>query len=115
MLDKTTIKILKFIAKNQPCTFEDMGNFIGEDYRYSLHIDLISQKHFIYKVDETSNGNALISLTPEGESVIEEYQRITRAEFKSNVAVGIAFCALFKPANIDLIEFMKKLVRLLTE
>lgn len=115
MFDKTTIKILKFISKNQPCTFEKVGQFIHEDCAYSLHIHQIDVNHLIYKTGVTTTGEALISLTPEGEAAIEEYQRINSAELKSRIAIGISFVALFKPTNIDLIEFMKKLVRLLIE
>lgn len=113
MVDKTTAKILKFIAKNQPCTFEDVGKFLDVDYRYSPHIDRINREHLIYKFDSLPDGKSLIALTPKGEFAIEEYQRISLVDLKSTIAIIIAFLALLKPSNVDFFEFMKRLVQLL--
>ena len=110
MVDKDTVKVLKFIADSQSCTFDDIERKFGVDFRYSIQMRFIDKNHFIDVTGRSSNGKVLLSLTPEGKSAIEEYSRIFNAERRANVALVIAFLALFKPASIDLFEFMKRLV-----
>lgn len=110
MIDKDTVKVLKFIAGSQSCTLDDIEREFGIDFRYSMQMRFIDKNHFIDVVGRSPNGEVLLSLTPEGKSAIEEYGRIFNAERRANVALVIAFLALFKPASVDLFEFMKRLV-----
>lgn len=113
MIDKNTLKVLKFIAANQPCTFADIERRFGVDFRYSMEINFIDKNHFYYIVDRTPEGQPLLGVTPEGQGAIEEYQRSCWEKRRSTIALIIALLALFKPSSIDLIEYMKRLVRLL--
>ena len=110
MIDKTTAKILKFVKKNQPCTFEDIETFLKVDYHDSPHLSYINKNRFICRTDSLPDGRPLLALTPKGESAIQEYKRLVFAETKSSIAIVIAFIALLKPSSIDLVEFMKRLV-----
>ena len=104
MIDKDTVKVLKFIADSQPCSFDDIERKFDADFRYSM------QMRFIDIVGKLPDGKVLLSLTPEGKSAIEECGRVFNAERRANIALIIAFLALFKPASVDLFEFMKRLV-----
>lgn len=110
MIDKDTADVLKFIAANQPCSFDDIERKFGEDFRYSAEINFIDKNLFWRVVDRSPDGQPLLALTPEGKAAIEEYQRSNRAERRATIAIVIAFVALFKPASIDLFEFTKKIV-----
>ena len=66
-------------------------------------------EYFLFDFIEPDE-KVLLSLTSEGKSAIEEYRRTFNAECRANIALAIAFLALFKPASIDLFEFMKRLV-----
>ena len=64
MIDKNTVKVLKFIADSQPCSFDDIERKFGADFRYSM------QMRFIDIVGKLPDGKVLLSLTPEGKSAI---------------------------------------------
>ena len=110
MIDKNTLKVLKFIAANQPCSFADIERQFGVDFRHSMEINFIDKKHFYYVVDRTPNGQPLFGVTPEGRAAIEEYGRLNQTERRANIALVVAFLALLKPVNIDLFEFTKRIM-----
>lgn len=111
MIDKDTAEVLKFIMANQPCSFADIENEFGADFRYSAEINFIDKNLFWRVVDRLPNGDPLLALTPEGKAAFEEYYRSNRAERRAAIAIVISFLALFKPASVDLFEFMKKVVQ----
>lgn len=111
MIDKDTAKVLEFVRTNQPCSFADIENKFGEDFRYSAEIRFIDQNLFWRVADRLPNGEPLLALTPEGKAAFEEYYRSNRAERRAAIAIGISLFALFKPASMDLFEFMKKVVQ----
>ena len=109
MLDSKTAKILKFISQRQPCSFADVENFIGVTYENSPHFQRINRENFICR-----NYADTFSLTPEGESALEDFNRLKRAERLSYLAILLSFLALLKPANVGFIELLKLLLQLLT-
>ena len=113
MLDKTTVKILKFIAKNQPCAFEDVEKFIGVEYRDSPHFVSINQNHLICKVGSLPDGRPLIALTPNAELAIEKYQQKSFSRVISIITVIISVLILCNQCGLNLIERMIQLVRAL--
>lgn len=113
MLDKNTVKVLKFIAVKQPYSFADIEKKFGGDFRYSPEIDLIDKNHFYYVIRRTSDGQPLLGITPKGRAAVEECDRARWEKCRSTIALIIALLAMFKPTSIDLIEYMKRLVRLL--
>lgn len=111
MIDKDTAEVLKFIMANQPCSFADLEKKFGDDFRYSAEIHFIDKNRFWHVEDRLPNGDPLLALTPEGKAAFEEYHRSNRAERRATIAIVISFLALFKPASVDLFEFMKKVVQ----
>ena len=110
MIDKDSVRVLKFIAANQPCSFNDIEKKFGEDFRYSRQMHFLDKNHFFDVIERTPDNQPLFGLTPEGKSAVEEYGRLSHAERRANAAIVIAFLALFKPASIDLFEFTKRIV-----
>jgi len=110
MIDKDSVTVLKFIADNQPCSFDDMERKFGADFRYSMQMRFLDKNHFFDVIERTPDNQSLFGLTPEGRAAVEEYGRLSHAERRANAAIVIALLALFKPASIDLFEFTKRLV-----
>ena len=113
MIDEDSVRVLKFIVANQPCGFADIENEFGADFRYSMEINFIDKNHFYYAVGRTPDAQPLLGVTPEGRAALEEYQRSSWEKRRSTIALILALLALFKPSSIDIIEYMKRLVRLL--
>ena len=99
MIDSKTAKILKFISERQSCSFADVENFIGVTYENSPHFQRINRENFIYRT-----GANTFSLTPEGESALEDFNRLKRAERLSYLVIFLSILALLKPANVGFIE-----------
>lgn len=110
MIDKDSVTVLKFIADNQPCSFSDIERKFGEDFRYSMQVRFLDKNHFFDVIERSPDGQSFFGLTAEGKAAVEEYGRLLHAERRANIAIVIAFLALFKPASIDLFEFMKRVV-----
>ena len=75
-----------------------------------MQIRFLDKNHFFDVIDRTPDGQPLLGLKPEGRSAVEEYGRLLHSERRANIAIVIAFLALFKPASIDLFEFTKRIV-----
>ena len=110
MIDSKTAKTLKYISKHQPCTFSDVEKFIGVTYEDSFHFQRINRERFISRYDENK-----FSLTPEGESALEDFNRLKRAERLSCIAIFLSIIALLKPANVGFIELLMQLLQLMTK
>ena len=110
MIDKDNVQVLNFIANNQPCSFDDIERKFGADFRYSTQMRFLDKNHFFDVIERTFDNQPLFGLTSEGKSAVEEYGRLLHAERRANIAIVIAFIALFKPASIDLFEFTKRIM-----
>ena len=75
-----------------------------------MQIRFLDKNHLFDVVERIPDYQSLFGLTPEGKSAVEEYGRLLRAERRANIAIVIAFLALFKPSSIDLFEFTKRAV-----
>ena len=56
MIDKNTVKVLKFIADSQPCSFDDIERKFGADFRYSMQMRFIDKSNFIDVVGKLPDG-----------------------------------------------------------
>lgn len=115
MIDAQTSKILKFIAKHQPCSFEKIEDSFNLKYEDSPHLLFINVNHLIYKTASLPDGKPLIALTPKGKSALEEYQRASNAIIIAIISISISFLIFLKPPDFNIVDTFNRFTQWLFE
>lgn len=104
-MDKHSYKILKKLYSSGSIPFEQFLALLGctlENYRDSSAFEAISEYVEIVKIlpsgSDDEDGVPVFTLTPSGESAVEQYFQINVDRVCSRVAIVISFAALILSA-----------------
>ena len=87
-------KLLKYVSENA-CSYDDISKFLNSDYQFNKTYQLLNREGYIVLEDK-------FVLSEKGKVALESYNRLSKAECKATIAIGISFgslviaiCALF--------------------